>query len=86
MKFIGGIVNILKKMLQKTSFKKSFLWKSQNVKKKPICGWVLIDVGSFDYDCTQICPFFISMFFVLPSKPLECNLIFFMKKQLSLLM
>jgi hypothetical protein len=40
MKFIGGLVNIFKNMLQNKSLKNSFLWKNQNVQKMPICGWV----------------------------------------------
>ncbi len=53
MYFIGGLVNILKNMLQKESIKNSFLWKIQNVQKRPIVVESFVIVALFDCDRTH---------------------------------
>jgi hypothetical protein len=69
-------------MLQKTPFKKSFLWKSQNVQKRPIMVESFVDIGSFDYDCTQIFPIFYIHVFRTSFQTCGMKLNFFYKKMI----
>ncbi len=38
---LSGDLLILLKHVAKKSFKKLFIWKNQNVQKRPICGWII---------------------------------------------
>jgi hypothetical protein len=54
MYFTGGIINILKNMLQKKLLKNLFYEKVKMLKKKgPFVVETFITISSFDYDCTQ---------------------------------
>jgi hypothetical protein len=54
MKFIGGIVNIFKNMLQKKLSKKTFSEKIKMFKKGPFVVESFVIIGSFDYVCTPL--------------------------------
>jgi len=41
-------------MLQKKSFKKSFLWKNQNDHKGSFVVESFVTIGSFDWNCTSM--------------------------------
>jgi hypothetical protein len=80
-----GNFKYFKNMLQKKSFKKSFLWKSQIVKKVHLRLSLLSTLAHLIMIAPKYVLFFTSMFFVFPSKPLECNLIIFYKKMIVLI-